>query len=63
MSLARKVAQAAWDTSPDTIDSWWLTHSPRKEQELEAWGEALIERLRTQGIYINQARGDVSGRW
>jgi len=46
-SLASKVGWTAWAA---------------KDCDIEQWGRLLIENLRKQGIYINQARGDAAGR-
>lgn len=62
-SLAYELGYAAYQNSPDEIDAHCLTNSPRKEQLIENWGNSIIVDLRLKGIYLNQVRGDPSGRW
>lgn len=57
------VGLTAYTNGPDSIDCYCLTHSPRQEQELTQWGEAILKALRKKGIYINVTRSDPSGRW
>lgn len=43
------------------INDVYTRSTPRLS--IEEMGELLIRILRTQGIYINEARKDPSGRW
>lgn len=62
-SLEYRVGNAARLNSPEEIDTFCLSRSPRERLIVEQWGKRLIEDLRLQGLYINQARNDPSGRW